>query len=269
MDISAFLCKTLLVVLLLSPAYCFGESATFCYEDKNYEPYVFNYSNYENIPNGLLINIIRSAAHKANLPIKFIRRPWLRCQQMVKDNQAQALFAMIKTPVRATSFTYPTNINQALMTVEYGLFIKKTGLLDNKNTLKDITSVGNRLNLENYKKYLKLGLSAPTGYVVNDILFKHDSLSNFEYTLDEGFLAVAENRLDGYVVSKLIGFNKINEYDLSNLIYWSNIILASNDWYIPFNNEYYQLHKIQIEQFWHEISNVKDEEISQYFSEFK
>jgi hypothetical protein len=142
-------------------------------------------------------------------------------------------------------------------------------MLDNKNTLADITSTNNRLNVRKYRKYLKFGLSGPIGYVVNDILLKQQILSNFEYTVDTGLVAVAENRLDGYVVSKLIGLNKINEHDLSNSVHWSNIILTSNDWYIPFNNEYYQQHKEQIEEFWFEIGNVKIKEIERYFSELK
>jgi polar amino acid transport system substrate-binding protein len=265
MNISTFAYQTLLVVFLSFPAFCFGADVVFCYEDQNYEPYVFHLNNSENVPTGLLINIIRAAAKKANLPIQFVRRPWLRCQQMVKDNEAQALFAMIKTPERTTLFAYPKDESQALTTVEYGLFIKKNGFLDNKNTLADITSAGNRLNVGKYKKHLQFGLSAPTGYVVNDILSKNNILSNFEYTLDEGLIAVADNRLDGYVVAKLIGINKVNEHLLSNLIYWSNITLDSNDWYIPFNKEYYQQNKMRIEKFWLEISQVKNTEITDYF----
>jgi hypothetical protein len=264
-----FFYQMLFVVLLLFPAFCFGENVTFCYENKNYAPYVFNLDNAEHDPNGLLVNIIRSAAKKANLPIQFISRPWLRCQQMVKNNQAQALFAMIKTPERTPFFRFPTDKNNALMTAEYGLFIKKDGILDNKNTLADITSTDNRLDVKKYKKHLKFGLSGPIGYVVNDILLKQQILSNFEYTVDTGLVAVAENRLDGYVVSKMVGLNKINEHDLSNSVHWSNIILTSNDWYIPFNNEYYQQHEKQIEKFWFEINNVKIKEIERYFSELK
>jgi hypothetical protein len=120
-----FFYQLLFVVLLLFPAFCFGESVTFCYENKHNAPYVFSLDNAEHDPKGIVINIIRSAAKKANLPIQFISRPWLRCQQMVKNNQAQALFAMIKTPERTPLFSFPTDKSHALMTVEYGLFIKK------------------------------------------------------------------------------------------------------------------------------------------------
>lgn len=264
----AFFYQMLFVVLLFFPTFCLGKNVTICYENKRNAPFVFSPNDAEHDPKGLAINIIRSAAKKANLPIQFISRPWLRCQQMVKNNQAQALFAMIKTPERTPLFKFPTNKDHALMTADYGLFIKKDGILDNKDTLADITSVDNRLDVRKYKKYLKFGLSGPIGYVVNDILLKQKILSNFEYTVNTGLVAVAENRLDGYVISKMVGLNKINEHGLSNSIYWSNIILTSNEWYIPFNNEYYQQHEKQIEKFWFEIGHVKTKEIERYFSEF-
>lgn len=261
--------KKLLVSLLLFPVSCFGNKVTFCYEDINYPPYVYDFDGAETDPQGLLINIIRSAAKNANLPIQFIRRPWLRCQKMVKENQAQALFAMIKTPERTSLYAFPTDKYQTLMTVEYGLFIKRNGILDNKNTLSELAGVDNRLNFVNYKKHQEFGLSAPKGYVAYDILSVNKVLSNFDYILDDGLIAVAENRLDGYVVSKQIGLNKIMKYDLSNSIIWSQIILDTSDWYIPFNHEYYKRHKDKIEKFWFEIGNVKGKEIESYSFEFK
>ena len=250
---------------VLMPISCFAKNITVCYEDNNYPPYILNKLKSEHTPQGLLVEIILSAAKNVGITIEFIRRPWLRCQQMVKNNQAQALFAMIKTPERTNDFSFPKTEQQSLVTAEYGLFIKKKGPFDNKPQLTALRDEKRFLDIAAYQKQKVFGLSAPNGYVVHRLLSQHQLVSEFDYRLGEGVLAVSNNRLDGYVVEKRIGLNAIARQKLTASVYWSDIIVLSDHWYIPFNNTYYQQNSAEVERFWQAISQVKTTVIQEYF----
>ena len=235
--------------LLISFDLC-ALTVTFCFEDRNFPPYIFSVPNSEQ-PKGLMLDLIMMSAKSADIKVKFISKPWLRCQKLVKENKANALFAMIQTSERSQVFAFPksSHSKQAyLFKGKYAIFIQKNGPYDLDKTQTPI--IGKQgLNLDVYHPIAQFGLSAPLGYVVRKILEKHNVLSSLNLTPLQGLKFVANGKLDGFVIDRLIGMYLIKTLGLDHKLLATEQNLLETKWHAAFNKEFYQMHQNKINAF--------------------
>jgi len=230
------LVQTLLFSILASKAIASGTDKTqtdltICHEANSYPPYIFTL---ENNSTGLLVDIIKEAARLASIKLTLCSSPWLRCQKDVQSGQADALFAMVKTPEREKLYVFPPQGPDLyfLWQAQYPVFIGS-----------DI-----EFNPKTYKP--NTGFGAPLGYVVTDLLKEKNWLSDYVYTPSEGLRMVALGKLDGYVVERLIGESLLDQLALSNNVQATETSLLNTNWYIPFNHSYYKENRLKVTEFW-------------------
>jgi polar amino acid transport system substrate-binding protein len=238
-----------------------NQQITVCYEDRDYPPYVYAKSDNKSDV-GLLVDIVIRAAEKTGVAIELIRRPWSRCQMLVNENKADALFAMIKTPERIQLFAFPEDHTYSLLKVNYPIFFQKNGEFDNAQTLIGLGNGELNFNVDYYQKKKLYGLSAPLGYVVYQYIHDNQIASSYDYTLDDGMHAVAIGRLDGYIVERLIGQHYLSTHSLEDSVFSSDVIVKRDDWYIPFSNEFYLNNTELVKVFWRNIQIARDEVLS-------
>ena len=209
-----------------------------CHEARNYPPYIYQE---ENQVKGLLTDIIKTAAENAIVAVQFDAKPWNRCQRDVKAGNSHALFAMIKTPLREQEYAFPNDKNGHLWTATYPFFIKQTSTFSQTDYLPN------------------KGLGAPLGYVVWQELNQRGWLSPFQYDPELGLNMVAQGKLDGYVVERLIGLHLLNESQLSDFVKPSIEQLLDAVWYLPFNKRFYKKNTHLVQQIWHEIDGAREQ----------
>ncbi|WP_161568607.1 hypothetical protein [Pseudoalteromonas phenolica] len=112
-----------------------------------------------------------------------------------------------------------------------------------------------KFELENYKP--NQGLGAPLGYVVWQTLNEKGWLSPFQYEPAQGLKMVAQGKLDGYVVERLIGLNLLFENHLQEEVTYSQNHLLDTTWYLPFNKNFYLNNQVLVENFWFELNNAR------------
>lgn len=213
------------------------QSMTFCVESMPNPPYI--YPNQQGRPSGLLIDIVKKSAEQIGVVPVFVMQPWLRCQKLVRANKAQALFALIKTPEREQHYVFPSDLHY-LWKAQYPVF-----------TLKE-----NEFHPERYTP--TSGLGAPFGYVVTDILLEKNWLNPYSYKVDKGMQMVASGKLDGYAVERQIGENVVAQLGLSHSLKASNSVLVSSYWHVPFNVDFYEENKPQVDAFWRIVAQERD-----------
>ncbi|WP_218156539.1 hypothetical protein [Pseudoalteromonas denitrificans] len=243
---------------------CFFSEAlevTFCFEDIDLPPYAIDQDENNLAERGMLLHLIKLSAKKAGIEAKFIRNPWLRCQKLVRNNDAQSLFSMIQTDERSQLFAFPEQNNLEpyfLMQAEYALFVKVGGrfdLDDSKSLLVDAEG----LNLTKYKIYSQFGLSAPFGYVAYEFLRKNKILTPVNLTPKQGFSLIINNKLDGYVIERRIGIEIAKSMQIEKLIKPSQFAVIKTYWHAPFNQVFYQQNKEQIDLFWSHFSGFREQ----------
>ena len=212
-----------------------------CHEANSYPPYVYLSGG---APTGILVKTIEHAAHLSAAKITFYSAPWLRCQKDVQSGRANALFAMVKTPEREKLYQFPSDNPDSffLWQAQYPVFYKQS----------------NEFDLANYQP--NRGLAAPLGYVVTDTLKKRNWLSPYAYEPSEGLPMVAIDKLDGYVVERLIGKSLIDQLKLSDKVVATEKSLLNTNWYIPFNREFYKVNKAKINHFWRQVAKARKQQ---------
>lgn len=221
--------------LFLSPSYA-APKLKICHEASNYPPYIYLHNNQAQ---GLLVDIILGAAEALNIQIVFDAKPWNRCQKDVKTGKSHALFAMIKTPKRATEYAFPLDEKNHLWTAKYPIFTSKKAPFSLNNYTPD------------------KGLGAPLGYVVWQKLKERGWLTPYQYTPEQGLKMVANGKLDGYVVERLIGLHLLHENQLSDHLVHSEENLLDTIWYLPFNRSFYQKNQKLIDNFWSKLNTAR------------
>ena len=228
--------------LFLTPSYA-ADKLKICHEASNYPPYIYQQDNQAQ---GLLVDIILSAAEALNIQIEFDAKPWNRCQKDVKTGRSHALFAMIKTPKRANEYAFPLDEKNHLWTAKYPIFTSKKA----------------RFSLSNYTP--DKGLGAPLGYVVWQKLKERGWLTPYQYTPEQGLKMVANGKLDGYVVERLIGLHLLHENQLSEQIIHSEENLLDTIWYLPFNRSFYLNNQNLVTSLWSELGKTRTHLEKQY-----
>ena len=230
------ICAALLLVLCpwLSQA---NAVFTICYEGAGMAPFI-SAGNDGSQPVGLLVEMLKAAAAPVDITLQFQQAPWLRCQKMVQENQLNATLAMIWSAERAFIYRFPdqqtdTELSERyLWQAEYPVFHPKT---------KPIA-------LAQYQP--EFGISAPLGYIVEDWLAHKGWLSPYKFKLDDGLKMVADGKLDGYSVERLIGSYHVQQLGLNDKITVSKDNLLVKNWHIVFNQSFYSQNTQVVEQFW-------------------
>ncbi|WP_076411928.1 transporter substrate-binding domain-containing protein [Shewanella sp. UCD-KL12] len=232
-----------------------------CYEDRNNFPFVTkgdqNFTN--TLGNrGTLADIIINAAQAIELPITFSRLPWKRCIQQLSQGKSDAIFAAIWTQDRDSQWVFPKvdgviEPKLRLWRARYPIFTAKHSTLQWHN--------GRFTNL-------KLGVSAPLGYVAHDKLNKLDVLPANNLSVEEGFNLIARERLDGYVVERFIGQHTIQKLRLSQEISTLDEDFMQMDWFVPVSHAWYQEHPQLTQQLWQSISEVREQQGDAIFKRY-
>jgi polar amino acid transport system substrate-binding protein len=250
--------KTFFLFLFINSNLLYATVVTFCYEDRNFPPYIFSGPKGEQ-PKGLMLDLILLSAKDAGITVNLISKPWLRCQKLVKQNQANALFAMIQTPERSLVFAFPKSLNakQAyLFQGQYAIFVKKNGPFDLDDTHHKLVNE-NGLNLDVYYPLAKYGLSAPLGYVVRQILEDKNVLSSLNLTPIQALKFVANGKLDGFVIDRQIGLFLSKELKLDHKLTATKHSLLQTKWHAVFNKAFYQTNQKQIDLFWNAFEKYR------------
>ncbi|CCQ11703.1 ABC-type amino acid transport/signal transduction systems, periplasmic component/domain [Pseudoalteromonas luteoviolacea B = ATCC 29581] len=242
----------MLLTVLASHQALGAKTITFCTEARPYPPFV--YLNEHGEATGLLVDIVKQSAEKSGFKAIFISHPWLRCQKLVEENHAQALFGMIRTPERAALFQFPAQRAQYIAAAEYPIFYTHQSVLYEHQSQLFTQS---EFNTDQYRKIRKFGLQAPLGYVVQTFLVNSELTAEDSYTVDEGLEMAANNRLDGYVVERTIGLSRTKSLGLENVLLVSNTPVTKDYWYVPFNKQFYVQNQTLIDTFWQNVENVR------------
>jgi len=93
----------LLSLLLVSPVPA-GQEITIL-RGQDFPPY--HYLDDGGRETGVLVELIRKAAGRLNLTVKFKQLPWSRCLKMVRDGKADAMMNLFKTRDRSSFMLFP------------------------------------------------------------------------------------------------------------------------------------------------------------------
>lgn len=231
--------KICTVLLLVLWPWCSQAKTVFsvCYEGAGMAPFI-SAGNDGSQPVGFLVEMLNAAAAPLAISLQYQQAPWLRCQKMVQQNQINATLAMIWSPERALEYRFPDQQGSSersqryLWQAEYPVF----------------HAIDKRFALAHYQP--QFGISAPLGYIVEDWLQQQGWLSPYKFTLDEGLKMVAEGKLDGYSVERLVGSYHLQQLGLADKVAISDDNILVKNWHIVFNPNFYAENTKLIEQFW-------------------
>ena len=226
-----------LLVLLLPLSSQANTIFTICYEGTGMAPFI-SAGNNDTQPVGLLVDMLQAATAALPVTLKYQQAPWLRCQKMLQKQQMNATLAMIWSAERSLLYRFPdqqtdTDLSDRyLWQAEYPVFHSKT----------------KPFALAQYQP--EFGISAPLGYIVEDWLAHKGWLSPYKFKLDDGLKMVAEDKLDGYSVERIIGSYHLQLLGLTDKITVSKDNLLVKKWHIVFNTDFYSQNTQLVEQFW-------------------
>ena len=201
-----------------------------------------------------MVELINKAGQLAGFTTRFVRRPWMRCQKMVSLGQAHSLFAMIKTPNRQLRYQFPRNKNNYLFRGDYVIFYNK--LHGNFDYIEQLAQQLN--NNEVTLPLPKFGFGGPTGYVITKRLLAHGLLTKNVNKLPNAIRLMNKNRLDGFLIDKYIGLYQLQSNKDAQNITHSDTVAYSDLWYAPFNKQFYEKHKKEIDKFWSVLPELRN-----------
>lgn len=208
-----------------------------CYEGSGMAPFISAGSDGSK-PEGFLVEMLNAAAAPLAIRLQYQQAPWLRCQKMVQENQLNATLAMIWSPERALLYRFPDQKSSPeqsqryLWQAEYPVF----------------HAITKPFFLAQYQP--QFGISAPLGYIVEDWLQQQGWLSPYKFTVDEGLKMVAEGKLDGYSVERLVGDYHLQQLGLTGKVAASDDNILVKNWHIVFSPDFYTKNTELVEQFW-------------------
>ncbi|WP_372765957.1 substrate-binding periplasmic protein [Pseudoalteromonas sp.] len=252
------LLKVQLLLLLVICFNCIAKPWRLCHEDKEYRPYIY-VAPENSLSSGLLIDILNQAANTMNIELSFTALPWKRCKQGVKDGIYDGIFAMIKTEHRSKQFAYPADQQSYLNEVDYIILYKNRSFLHRAELAGKLFSEKGKFNIEYYRNIQMYGLQAPTGYVLEQFLKQHNIAAQNDYDLNLGIQQVALGRLDGYIVEKRIGMERVKVLNQYNNVISSQGVVKRTYWYVPFNRHFYNKNKSDVVRFWQNIKLAREQ----------
>lgn len=244
---------SILLLLLLATK---AEALVLCHEDKAFWPYLPDPAKPIEGKPGLLLDLIRNAAEDINLDVQFEAMPWKRCLANLETGKIDAAFAVIWTEGRDLKFRFPkpkrhtessafeTDHSRALWFAEYPIFTKVGS---------DLLWDGERFS------NVKYGLSGPPGYVVHKRLKDMGVLYESDLLPSRGLHLVSIDRLDGYVLERLIGSHILGRLQVSSVVTPFARNFMRSAWFLPVSNAFYEQQPNVAEALWDALQESRIE----------
>lgn len=223
-----------------------------CYEVEDSPPFWSAVSEHDASAQGLLIDLIQSAAKQANLRLELQRQPWKRCILQLEQGQSDGIFTAIWQPERDIWGQFPGRDPQnnlpvqrayRLWQVDYPIIVRNGSSLEWNGTQFSGT---------------QNGLSAPLGYVANQQLATLGVLVKPTYNADQAFKMIALGRLDGYVLERQIARAHIRQLGLQSQLSFLAKPLLKADWYLPLSHQFYREHPQTAQRFWQALGKQRE-----------
>ena len=222
---------------------------TLCYEDQHFPPFVLGTQvPSQELGNGILVDYILRAADEIGDNIRFVRLPWLRCQQAVKTGQVDGLFAFIYSEERDQWAAFPKTKGKPDQRFahlsRYPIFVAKNSRL----TWDGTTLLPNEAVVQSIPGYIADKELRNMGFkpIVN--LQPKDALP-----------LLASGRIDGYVMDELIGLALIKQLGLEEQITQLSVSFLEQPWYVAFSKQRYQQDAQSIEAFWSAMRIIREQ----------
>ena len=225
----------------------------FCYEENEQAPYILGTDTVPHTEPGILVELVSEASKVAKIKPRFIRRPWLRCQKMVKLGQAQGLFAMIKTEPRLAHFKFPNLDHQYLLQGQYVIFYKRGPAA--RARMEQLAH--QLLTRQPVTERLQHGLGAPLGYVFSGLLQQQKLLTEGVTQMPQALIMISKDRLDGFVADKYIGIKNLMAHKDGHHLAFTTTPVLVDAWYATFNKSFYQMQSKKIERFWQAVTSLR------------
>lgn len=242
-----------LLILGLTSAPALSAEVSICIENEAYPPLINGTHSLPVNNPGHSIKVAQIAAQRAGISLRFVRRPWARCLQMVSHGKINGLLPSIKTEQRNDMYAFPSDnklfLNRALYHIFYSVNDQRADFYEELAKSKDKPS---RLI-----PTLKYGIAAPYGYIAYARLKQLNLLSSHDYTLEQGLKMVAKGKLDGYVVIKSIGEQRAQELGVYSQIKATKSAFLQEQLYIVFNKRFYANNQRRINDFWKNLPIVR------------
>lgn len=220
-----------------------------CIENEAYPPLINGTNSFPPNNPGFSIQVAQAAAQQVGISLKFIRRPWARCLQMVSHGKANGLLPSIKTDERNALYRFPSNNTLFLSKADYHIFYAKNDV--NGNFYETLAKSKNKASIT--QPELKYGIAAPFGYIAYEHLANLNLLSSHDYPLQKGLEMVANGKLNGYVVIKKIGEKKAAALNITEQLQVTQAPFLQEHLYVAFNKRFYRNHQQKINEFWQHL----------------
>jgi polar amino acid transport system substrate-binding protein len=223
-----------------------------CYEITDSLPFFAGPTAVDPTGQGLLNDLIMSAAKQAELHIELQRQPWKRCILQLQQGQVDGIFAAIWQPERDSWGQFPgrdakTNAplqrTYRLWQVDYPI-IRRNG--------SPLVWDGQQFS------GTKNGLSAPLGYVANQRLAALGVLAKPTYNAEIALKMVAADRLDGFVLERQVAQTYIRNLGLQQQLSALPEPLLKADWYLPLSHQFYREHPEIAQRFWQALAEQRE-----------
>lgn len=245
----------LIALSLLLPAAALASppvTLRICYEATDSLPFFGAATEAGQAGQGLLYDLIMSAAKQADLKIELQRRPWKRCILQLQKGQVDGIFAAIwqadrdswgQFPGRDTTTNAPVQRTYRLWQVDYPIIRRNGGPLEWNGQQFSGT---------------KNGLSAPLGYIANQRLAALGVLVKPTYSPEVALKMVAIDHLDGYVLERQVAQSYIQRLGLQKQLSFLPEPLLKADWYLPLSHQFYREHTEVAQRFWQALAEQRD-----------
>lgn len=170
---------------------------------------------------GPVVDIIHKICTELHIDYTIEVHPWTRCQKMVANGDANALFVLAKNSDRKTSFYFSPSIFQ----IEYGFFVHETNKIEYDN-LDQISSYD-------------IGVFGPSN--TSNVLEKLKSESN-EFTInirpssESGFKKLESKRIDAVFSNRDVGKCIISKHGIDSIRYAG--AYKESNYYIAFSKAF-------------------------------
>lgn len=239
--------KIAVFLSIASLAFAQPKAVKFCFENKDYFPYVVGVKDKQY--SGILVDHLFGTFKKfPETKFELIAKPWVRCQEELKNGQVDAIFAAIWTKERDRWAMFPKKRDGS---IDHTLNLEKGHYVFFKHKNGKIQWDGKKL------QNVQIGISAPYGYVAYKKLQKANQLYEGRIPAEQGFQLVASGKLDAYVIDKKIGNYLVKKLKLEDKITQIPTPYFVDTWHVPFSRKFAVKHKKWIYKFLNELQETK------------
>lgn len=228
------------------------------YEDKAQPPYYIGEGSAIPVKNpGISIEILKEVEKRIkNLKIEFVRYPWPRCLQNLKDNKVDGIFNSSYTSERAEAIGWyptinglrngPVDSNKKIASISYYLYVNR----DSK-----ITWDGNRIN------GLKGSVGAMIGYSIVDDLKKMGYKVEEAISTELNLKKLIANRIEILALQEVTADSFIESNNSYSSIKKLEPALESKDYYLMLSDKFVKDNPKLSREIWDAIELVRKEKL--------